>query len=407
MYSLRESYYGVTDEDLFVMAKRVNKKRSFLFVSKVLGKHLPVKASDVLYHSMLLSRRLNEVFVCADDLFDWDLDKGDFVGRYLEKQYRSDRRMVFIGFAETATGLGQCVFDRFDNAVYFNTTREEIDGVESVLTFEEEHSHATSHYCYVDERILKSNDPIVLVDDEVTTGKTSLNIIKDIQRKFPRDEYVVVSYLNWMDDNEREEYRKYEIEQGVKIHFVYLMSGSIDRTYVEELKESGVTNVPRLDIDKNIQVYGDVFGEFNGYVRETGRFGITDQEQRDLKNRLKMSTKKRDGKVLVIGDGELMYLPIMMAYYMGDQYMKTTTRSPIHVEDVDGYLIRDGIRFGSVDGKDVEMHLYNIKDDFDQTIIVLENKIDSYRLVDLVTHLNRHSGYGKIDVLKLSWGDIV
>lgn len=404
MYKVNESFYGVSDTEMFELAKRVNKKRSFLFVSKVLGKHLPAKSSDVLYYSMLLSKRLNEVFVGSVDGFDWSLSKKKFVDSYLDSYYHTEKEMIFVGFAETATGLGQCVFDRFDNSVYFQTTREVIDGIESVLTFEEEHSHATSHYCYVDSSVLNNRNPIVLVDDEVTTGNTSLNIIKDIQVKFPRDEYVVVSYLNWMSDDEKKMYREYEESAGVKIHFVYLMSGEIDRTYMETLDESGIEDVCAGYGSPHVDVMCDMFKSSGGYIRETGRFGITHEDQQRLKRKLFESTFKRGGDLVIIGDGELMYLPIMISYYLGDHFVKTTTRSPIHVLDDSGYLIRDGFRFRSLDGKDVMMHLYNNKESFSDAIIVLENTYDRDNLNEFVNHLIGECSFNNVSILKLAWG---
>ena len=61
-------------------------------------------------------------------------------------------KTVFIGFAETATGLGHAVFNHFEDAIYIHTTREEMLNMEPSFFFEEEHSHATSHRVYVPNR---------------------------------------------------------------------------------------------------------------------------------------------------------------------------------------------------------------------------------------------------------------
>ena len=55
---------------------------------------------------------------------------------------------LFIGFAETATGLGHAVFNLFDQAYYLHTTREQIPQLASELNFNEDHSHAVNHRCY-------------------------------------------------------------------------------------------------------------------------------------------------------------------------------------------------------------------------------------------------------------------
>ena len=74
---------------------------------------------------------------------------------------------------------------------------------------------------------IQNKKPIVLIDDEMTTGKTALNIIRDIHSKFPREQYAVVSILDWRSDDNREQFLQLERELGVKIHTTSLMSGNI------------------------------------------------------------------------------------------------------------------------------------------------------------------------------------
>ena len=52
--------YQLHLEELFTMAARINKKRSFLFVSKVLGKHLPIQPQKGLITAALLAARYAE-----------------------------------------------------------------------------------------------------------------------------------------------------------------------------------------------------------------------------------------------------------------------------------------------------------------------------------------------------------
>ncbi len=47
--------YGLSVETLYEMAARINKKRSFLFVSKVLGKHIPIPPEVPMIASALLA----------------------------------------------------------------------------------------------------------------------------------------------------------------------------------------------------------------------------------------------------------------------------------------------------------------------------------------------------------------
>ncbi|MFQ7118904.1 MAG: phosphoribosyltransferase domain-containing protein [Intestinibacter sp.] len=48
-----------------------------------------------------------------------------------------------------------------------------------MTTFLEEHSHATNHNLYYEDlKYLKDKEEIILVDDEITTGNTCINLIK-------------------------------------------------------------------------------------------------------------------------------------------------------------------------------------------------------------------------------------
>ncbi|MCL6574452.1 MAG: phosphoribosyltransferase domain-containing protein, partial [Bacillus sp. (in: Bacteria)] len=55
-----ENPYHLPINELFTMAARINKKRSFLFVSKVLGKHLPIAPNKGLLTAALLAARYVE-----------------------------------------------------------------------------------------------------------------------------------------------------------------------------------------------------------------------------------------------------------------------------------------------------------------------------------------------------------
>ncbi|WP_205417770.1 phosphoribosyltransferase domain-containing protein, partial [Escherichia coli] len=85
--------------------------------------------------------------------------------------------------------------------------------------------HATSHRCYVDESILQNNREVILVDDEMTTGKTNINIIRSIHERFPRTTYTVVSILDWRSDEDVRLYAELEKELGIVIHSVCLLKG--------------------------------------------------------------------------------------------------------------------------------------------------------------------------------------
>ena len=53
-------YLGLTAENLFEIAIRKNTKRNFLFVSKLIGKHIAIKPSSLLYTGSLLANKFFE-----------------------------------------------------------------------------------------------------------------------------------------------------------------------------------------------------------------------------------------------------------------------------------------------------------------------------------------------------------
>ncbi|WP_245606417.1 phosphoribosyltransferase domain-containing protein [Streptomyces himastatinicus] len=140
---------------LLGLALRRNPKRAHLLVSNVLGKHVPQRPAAVHGAGVALGREVRALL-------------GD----------EPAARAVVLGYAETATGLGHSVADGLALAPYLHSTRRPVAGVPTVGGFEEEHSHATSHLLLPeDPRLLATDGPLVLVDDEFSTGRTVLNTI--------------------------------------------------------------------------------------------------------------------------------------------------------------------------------------------------------------------------------------
>ena len=112
--NIKENILNLDINNYLDLAIRNNKKRRFLFVSKVLGKHLPCRPCDM-----------------------------DNLGRDIVKVYEKNQDYlnsgVVISFAETGTALGHSVFN-YINADYefIHTTREKIQNKKS-LDFLEEH----------------------------------------------------------------------------------------------------------------------------------------------------------------------------------------------------------------------------------------------------------------------------
>ena len=151
-----------TEKDLLKLAKRINNpKRNYLLVDPLQAKHMPVSPSAALNMMKALGRKVAELY--------------------------PETRLV-IGFAETATAVGAvtagCISD---DCVYIHTTREEMSEVGGWIEFLEEHSHAAEQKLASEKlkELFASTETIVLVDDELSTGKTTVNIVENLMEVYP------------------------------------------------------------------------------------------------------------------------------------------------------------------------------------------------------------------------------
>lgn len=139
-------------------AARISSKRKFLLVSKVLGKHYPVAPYLMAWSYRALARAV--------------VNRG-LVGTSL-----------WLGMAETATGLGYGVFaaayaEGVRQSLFMQTSRYQMEGV-ARLEFQEAHSHATDFFLYYpdtperQQQFLHANT-LVLMDDEISTDYFTLD----------------------------------------------------------------------------------------------------------------------------------------------------------------------------------------------------------------------------------------
>ncbi|MFD4505719.1 phosphoribosyltransferase [Streptomyces sp. NPDC058457] len=190
---------------LLGLALRRNPRRAHLLVSNVLGKHVPQSPAVVYGHGFALGRRVR-----------------DLLGE------REAGQAVVLGYAETATGLGHSVADGVGLALYLHSTRRPVAGVTPAGGFEESHSHATSHLLLPEDPALLSGDgPLVLVDDEFSTGNTVLNTIRDLHARYPRKRYVVVALVDMRSPEDAGRLTAFAAEIGARVDLVAASSGTV------------------------------------------------------------------------------------------------------------------------------------------------------------------------------------
>ncbi|MFZ3101913.1 MAG: phosphoribosyltransferase family protein [Desulfitobacteriaceae bacterium] len=411
--------FNIPLETLVSMAARRNEKRGFLFVSKILGKHIPIDPYIGLLGGAALGAKFikdiyNLSYEHTERIFDALITKGntkDVYERVEGEPFVLPKHTLFIGFAETATALGHSMFSFFRNADFIHTTREWIPAWESQLNFDEEHSHAVEHRCYpLDRKMIENAEMVVLIDDELTTGKTALNFIKEIQKKFPKKIYIVVALLDWRNKRDRERFNVLEQELNIRIQTVSLLAGKAEISG----KALGNANPPSMVsragkkrvryTSKNLEIPNVVkassedlegFENKSPFLKLTGRFGISERENEQnvsLAKEIGLELKEdRQGqKTCCLGTGEFMFFPMLVSAYMGDGVdYHSTTRSPIYISSTLDYAVKCGYSYPSLEEPCISTYLYNVPSDYyDEVYVFLERKVIAKRLEPMLEVLN-------------------
>lgn len=338
---LRAGRLGITTrredlplEQLLDFASRQNPRRGFLFVSKVLGKHIPCCPA-----------RMRAVY---DQLAD--------------QLVNLPGPVVVIGMAETATGLGGGVADSLskqrgrDDVLYMHTTRHHLDAP-TLLSFDEDHSHAPDHILYAPrgERacLFGKAQSLVLVDDEISTGRTLGLLAKRISLHLPRLRQVVLtSIVNWLPVAQQ---TRLAATVGRELGFVELLAGEFTFVANPDFR-------PVLPHRVNAR-------QPSRYAREdTGRTGLLLPAE---DNRLPVGELPA-GPLALIGTGEFTYAPFLAAEALEQQghdiLFQSTTRSPI----LEGEAIGHKLTFCDEHGEDIVNYLYNLPTDR-QVIVAYEH----------------------------------
>lgn len=373
-------------QDIFKIAERINPKRSFLFVSTVLGRHIPV--DPVAHRAALVS-----------------LAEG--VSPHL-----LGGPVLVMGFAETAVGIGAGVFDclRSSNPMldigFLTTTRFSATGSNDWFTIEESHSHAVDHVIlepFSDVLKQGSDATLVLVDDETTTGKTFSELAAGLCAKslqFGR--VVLVTLTDWSDGQAQSAVSG--IFQNADVCTVSLQTGSWTWEPIKNRQPfvlpSGCEDLqPPWSPDVDQVFAAPRMGISSSTVRQSGE---------DVLNVAKRSGLRPLGAndhVLVVGAGEHVWQPMLAAEALCERGIHTrfitTTRSPI----LTGETIRHKVSFPDHYGQGFWMYMHNVVPaDWDRILFFTETGVEglSAELVDWLGEADVIDGNGGVMALKAS-----
>lgn len=324
-----------TEQELAAVAKRENnKKRTWLVVNRLQGKHVPVSPGKALRMFGSLAELLLE-------------------------EYRGER-LLLIGFAETATAVGAAVAEKL-GALYIQTTREQIQDVE-YFYFSEQHSHATEQKLVKDDldRVMERVDRIIFIEDEITTGNTIRNIIELLKKAYPGCAgFSAASLLNGMAKTYQEEYAK----SGIRLHWLLRTCHDSYEERAADCRGDGIchgcdSSLPAV-VPEEYRISGcrDARRLTDGTLYKTA----CRQMGREAVERLQ---PVRGERILVIGTEEFMYPALVLASMLEEKTgwvrCHSTTRSPILVSSEAWYPLHERYELRSLYDRQRTTFLYDL-----------------------------------------------
>ena len=336
----------VPQDALLGFAARDNARRGFLFLSKVLGKHWPVRQS-----------------IMSDIHTRMAADVPELPGP-----------VVFIAMAETAIGLGQGVFEAWlrahpdQPALFIHTTRYRV-GTTELVEFEEAHSHAPRQFLHlpageVERALLMGARSLVLVDDEASTGNTFLNLTNACRALNPGILQVhLATITNFMGQAATEALSE---RFGLPVTSAAVLSG----TYTFTPGQLDASGAPAQRYDESAD---------RGASADYGRLGIAHPVPRPSALAQQLAADIAPGEsVLVLGTGEFMHAPYLLAAALEqlgcDVMVQSTTRSPI----LTWGAVSSALTFADNYGEGISNYLYNVtRGQYDHVIICHETQANA------------------------------
>jgi hypothetical protein len=297
--------------ELLSFASRYNEKRQFLFASNILGKYIPAEPKTIdLYQEKLISELSmhNEV-------------------------------STFIGFAESACGLGEAIFnktmDKFpyliDKSAYTHTTRQFDDSEPTIIEFIEPHSHASDQVLLKPldsniERLYNESTCLVVIEDEITTGNTLINFVAEylkVNHNIRR--LKILTYVDWRTEKQKIKMADRFSHLDIQTHS--LLSGTINyKAEKENTKFQPLRNKIHAlnNKDKTPKVLEAKYGIFH-----------SDRDTSLAIETIKSFTNNLEKPILIVATSEFSFWPQKVALELanmgGDVLNLSTTRAPLQL----------------------------------------------------------------------------
>jgi hypothetical protein len=335
---------------------RRNPRRAHLLVSTVLGKHIPVDPDVVIAAGNELAALVRTAVNGSD--------------------------VDVLGFAETATGLGHTVATALGAHCYLHSTRRPVPGMTVHGEFEEGHSHATDHLLMPTSADLLAGDlPLILVDDEISTGATALDALRQIHASAERAYYVIASLVDMRTAEHLAAAAAVATELGVRIDNVSLAQGSVE---LEQGLVETVLDLPDPVFNPTAAQPGSVRrvdAHWPATLPDGGRHGFLRSDAAGFDSAIDdlsatvAAALPESAPVVVIGHEELMYLPLRLAAALQKRghraLFQTTTRSPAYVLDVPDYPLCRGFEFAAPEDESGLRYLYNASGPHEATLVLV------------------------------------
>lgn len=324
--------------DVCSFAARRNPKRGFLFASRVLGRYFPVLPSVLEDMQLRLAARLPEL----------------------------EGPAVVLGVAEAGIALAQGAHAAWVGAsgrsdlLFVHTTRYRFEEP-LAFGFEEPHSHAPAHYVYLPRdpahrSLMEAARTVVVIDDEVTSGRTFAAIAARYKARFPRARrFIHLVLTSWLDTSLSRAVRDagvtaLDVELEALVHGRYRWLSGRD----------AVRAMPRAV--GNGACKSQIIGS------DYGRFGRLQPPARG-----RLPEVGAGERVLVLGSGELIYPAFQLARGLeragSDVRFACTTRAPV----LEGGPIEHVLRGPDNYDDGIDNYLYNVRpDDFDRVFFCTE-----------------------------------